>query len=235
MTKKKSISDKKGKLVRVPLSKIEVPPNVKLDPRVVAEWEEAFRTNSWKPLSPYSIFVDVTRLGFGEQAEYFKRRIEQHCEERGFIACIDFHEELGWLFHTMFQPDGSMMRKETVWHWLKSKTSYTPAPANETKIKNQLADRLRQEGRTVQTEVRCEAGVADIVTEEAVYEIKWEFNRSKLYEAIGQVLLYRQAIDPSLRAVVVGKKPKATDWKAAIKHAKALGVEVVFWTEEIPS
>lgn len=71
-------------------------------------------------------------------------------------------------------------------------------------------------------------GRADIVTDEAVYEVELTLTRAKRFEAIGQVLIYRQSINPDLKAIVIGCRSRE-NIEAIIENAKAIGVEVQTW------
>jgi hypothetical protein len=94
-----------------------------------------------------------------------------------------------------------------------------------------IAAALAGQGECVREQVRTPAGIADIVTDTAVYEIKFFLSRLVFFEAIGQALIYRQASDPSLRAVVVGFRDPRSDIADLVPHAQQLGVEVLFWGE----
>jgi hypothetical protein len=74
--------------------------------------------------------------------------------------------------------------------------------------------------------------MADLVTarRDAVIEVKLDLSRKQLYTAIGQVLLYRAAINPSARAIVVGYATEET--AGLVDWAAELGVEVICWNAE---
>ncbi len=76
----------------------------------------------------------------------------------------------------------------------------------------------------------CSVGRADIVTPDAVYEIKEELSPRGLFFAIGQVLMYRQCLNPKARAVIIGRR--AGDIEPLITIANQLGVEVEFFHDE---
>jgi hypothetical protein len=85
------------------------------------------------------------------------------------------------------------------------------------------------QGQQAQTKVQCAVGVADIVTADAVYEVKNPLTRDRLFTAIGQVLLYRQAIDPLRHAAVIGVgNGELTE---LINYASSIGVEVILWNK----
>jgi hypothetical protein len=103
---------------------------------------------------------------------------------------------------------------------------------SEPELRAIIVQTLRASGIAVEEQVVCEAGMADIVTawRDAVIEVKLELNRKAVQWAVGQVLLYRAAINPHARAIVVGYATSETvglvDWAAAV------GVEVVAWNAE---
>jgi hypothetical protein len=95
-----------------------------------------------------------------------------------------------------------------------------------------IAQALRASGIAVEEQVVCGAGMADLVTarRDAVIEVKLDLSRKQLYTAIGQVLLYRAAISPLARAIVVGYATEET--AGLIDWAAELGVEVICWNAE---
>src|SRR5215207_8900433 len=102
---------------------------------------------------------------------------------------------------------------------------------SEPELRAAIVQTLGASGIAVEEQVVCDAGMADIVTarRDAVIEVKLDLNRKQIQWAVGQVLLYRQAINPSARAIVVGYATSETaglvDWAAAV------GVEIVTWAE----
>lgn len=95
----------------------------------------------------------------------------------------------------------------------------------EKRLERDFGEKLTAQGISVQYQVRCEYGIADIVTPEAIYEIKASLTRSNLHKAASQVLLYRNCINPSAKAVVVGYPYKKHP--IDFEMVKALGVEVI--------
>lgn len=107
----------------------------------------------------------------------------------------------------------------------------------ESKLEALIGKSLEEQGIPVQYQVRCDAGIADIVTPNAIYEVKPEFHYpGKLYEAIGQVLVYRQWIKPSAQLFVVGYHNTGghsqKQFAAIQAAAKELGIQVIFWNRE---
>lgn len=96
----------------------------------------------------------------------------------------------------------------------------------ERSIENAYASILAHRGHKVQRQVRCSNGIADIVTDTAIYEIKLRLTRESLFQAVGQVLLYRQAIDPTLEAHIVGQDGGVAELVGPLKE---LGITVTFW------
>lgn len=105
-----------------------------------------------------------------------------------------------------------------------------PLEDSEEKIEKALGERLEAQGIRVRYQVLCAYGRADIVTPDAIYEIKRFLTKRALHEAIGQVLAYRASLNPLARAIVVGCQYKGTP--VDIQLAWAAGVEVMVWNEE---
>ena len=97
--------------------------------------------------------------------------------------------------------------------------------AKEKRLELEFGKSLSAQGIPVQHQVKCECGIADIVTPDAIYEIKASLSRGNIYRAASQVLLYRNCINPSAKAVIVGyphdKEP------VDIEIANKLGIEIV--------
>jgi hypothetical protein len=97
----------------------------------------------------------------------------------------------------------------------------------EKSIEIGFSDKLRQQGVAVRQQVRCPGGIADIVTPDAIYEVKAELTYQGMRHAIAQVLAYRVYINPRAKVYVVGCQPKAG---AVASHlAQSLGVGVIIW------
>ncbi|EFH86598.1 hypothetical protein [Ktedonobacter racemifer] len=101
----------------------------------------------------------------------------------------------------------------------------------EEKLEKEFGAKLTAQGIPVQYQVRCEHGRADIVTPDAIYEIKASLSRSTLHKAIAQVLLYRDCINPSAKAVVVGYPHRKE--KVDVAMANRLNVEVIVCEESV--
>lgn len=101
------------------------------------------------------------------------------------------------------------------------------AQQSEKNLERLIVQSLRSQGIPVEIQVNCGVGVADLVTPEAIYEIKVALSRKRLFQAIGQVLIYRQAIDPSRRAIVAGYIDPSSNVLDILQYASQIGVEVI--------
>jgi hypothetical protein len=203
-----------------------------LDQDVVKEWAQVYLTGLTEGLRPYSIFIDMNLLGKDEHGKAAAEIIEAHCMDRGAVALIDKHPRYGWVFHTLYAGDPLRAYKKKISSFFFQQNRKQREIKTERGIEVALARQLRKQGHKVQRQIQCESGIADVVTEEAVYEIKFTLTRSRLFEAIGQVLIYRQAINPNLKAVVLGKPPKDGKIEEIIDCAQRLGVEVQIWKRD---
>jgi hypothetical protein len=108
-----------------------------------------------------------------------------------------------------------------------------PKPPLEEETELAIAQSLEVQGIPVQRQVPCPSGRADIVTPDAIYEVKRELDTSTVFSAIGQVLIYRQEINPQAKAYVVGYKHtgefRAKQVTSLKVTAKSLGIEILFW------
>lgn len=99
----------------------------------------------------------------------------------------------------------------------------------ELRLESEIAVWLEQAGHRVWRQVQCDIGTADIVFDRAVIEVKRVLTRTVMFHAIGQVLLYRAAIDPSRAAIVVGRVPRGGLDLDIVRWARSVGVDIWFW------
>lgn len=116
-------------------------------------------------------------------------------------------------------------RYETNPHALGLRTVPHRLPS-ERLLQLEIVEKL---GIPCRTFVPCEAGIADIVTDTTIIEVKYILTSQNLFRAIGQVLVYRQAINPTLRPVIIGYRDLSVQADSIIGFAKQMGVEVIYW------
>jgi hypothetical protein len=97
----------------------------------------------------------------------------------------------------------------------------TASRASERYMEDKFVDHLASQGRRYRRQVRCEYGIADVVDDEYVYELKT--GNSQVFHAIGQVVLYAKALRKK-PAVVLGREPSASLAKAIRKSRIRLEV-----------
>lgn len=73
---------------------------------------------------------------------------------------------------------------------------------SERAIEDWLCLQLDRRQIPFQRQVSCAVGIADVVTPTTIYEIKRVLTLSNFKDAVGQVLLYRQALAPYANAMV---------------------------------
>jgi hypothetical protein len=104
----------------------------------------------------------------------------------------------------------------------------------EEELEELFTLQLVNDGRSVLRQVVCEAGKADIVTDNTIYEIKSFLTLSNFKDAIGQVLVYRECINPQANTAIIS-------WGSEIAHlhyiAENLNVSVIIFNEntELPN
>jgi len=101
--------------------------------------------------------------------------------------------------------------------------------ANEAELVSAIVEDLRGRGYVPRQEVHCGIGFVDILNEDQVIEVKYRMDRESLYKAIGQVLLYREAVDASFGAKVVCTLAEPEALGVEIGLVERLGVEVEVW------
>jgi hypothetical protein len=76
----------------------------------------------------------------------------------------------------------------------------------ERDIEDALCEYLESQGIPFQRQVPCEVGIADVLTDSTVYELKLSVAGSTIFTAIGQALAYRAAFGLK-RAVILAVRP----------------------------
>jgi DNA-binding Xre family transcriptional regulator len=114
----------------------------------------------------------------------------------------------------------------------RGRSGSTPKRArSESELRAAIAAALRASGLAIEEQVWCGTGAADIVLADrsVVIEVKYVLSAKGIQQALGQVLLYRAAINPTARAIVVGYA--TTQTAALVPYAASLGVELVGWQD----
>lgn len=85
-------------------------------------------------------------------------------------------------------------------------------------------------GVAVRRQVRIPSGVIDLLTPDAVYEVKTFLTRDSLFQAVGQLMVYAKDSGSAhpLRLIAVGRETRET--AALIPVLARIGVEVRVWT-----
>lgn len=105
----------------------------------------------------------------------------------------------GWIFHSIMY--GDLIWKKPIAKKYEELDEYRGG--FEAKLQREFVSHLRNLGISVQTQVRCDSRVADVVTEDKIYELKHRLNRASFFQALGQVLLYRQSINPDAGVALI--------------------------------
>ncbi len=206
---------------RIDVEKIRIDETRAISPDIVNEISDLM-SGKRSSIPAMHWFDEFTFLGNNEDA---KQRIVRDCVGQGYVPIIDYDSELGWVFHSLNCPGGAISKKSIA---LRFEIEVSQEKL-EAQLESLIVEELAVRGDNPRRQVRCAAGTIDILTDNAVYEVEFQLHRSKVFEAVGQVLLYRQAVDPSLRAVIVGNW--ASNSASLIPFAEKLGVEVWIWNK----
>jgi hypothetical protein len=158
-------------------------------------------------------FVDHTFIT-DEWMEY----ISQQCIEDGAIPIMERHPRLGlWAFHTLCR-NGEITSKEIASEFAHKRCKRF----SERDMEDQICRHLRSRGIAFERQVPCEIGIADVMTESTVYEIKKSVADSTIFMAIGQALAYRASLGVA-QAVIIARRPD----DRAVRIGKLLHVSVL--------
>ena len=172
-------------------------------------------------LMPMDLFADITLLN-----EEDKQPIFDYCSERNHLAYIDYHPKYErWAFHTLVDLSAHMVFRKPIADECVSREG--KPRICEADIEEAFVKYLEKEGRAPQRQVRCKAGIIDILTDDAIYEVKRDLDRSSIITAIGELLLYQKAV-PRNNLVIVGRNHHSL---ASLQHyLDTLGIKVIRWT-----
>ena len=97
----------------------------------------------------------------------------------------------------------------------------------EKDIEDWFCDYLKSQGRVFDRQVQCAAGIIDILCPDMIYEVKLDLTRASIIKAIGQLMLYRQAINPCVHLTIVGRATE--EIKRIRPFVEACGVRAIAW------
>lgn len=101
--------------------------------------------------------------------------------------------------------------------------------SSEREFQNELVSHLTEQGFNCQQYVSCPVGIADIVIDNAVIEVKHLPDREALFKAIGQAVLYRGAISKELDAKIICSYYRAFVFEEATLAMKQSEIELIPW------
>ena len=147
-------------------------------------------------LSAEQWFIDHTFI-----PDDWMNYIWQQCIQDGALPVMERHPRFGWVFHTLCRR-GVIGTKEIA----KEFPLCSTRQLTERDIEDGLCEHLESQGIPFQRQVPCEIGIADVVTDSTVYELKLSVAGSAIFAAIGQVLAYKAAFGLR-RAVILAVRP----------------------------
>lgn len=208
------------------ISDIKIPEGAVLNAEYVKEFQEAINEDGSIDLNKVSLealFADYTLLFDKEDlAKYFCARA---LFEKG-VAVIEEHEDYGLVWHTLFvgekcfqKPISSLFRSES-----------NKKAIREIDVEEKVASLLHDMGEKVQRQVRCLSGIADIVTDNLIVEVKLLLTISSIKKAVGQLLMYRPAINPKAKLVIAGIATK--ELESVRNYLRSIGIEVIEMRKE---
>lgn len=137
------------------------------------------------------------------------RAIEKRCVSCDYIPRIEYHSGVDSLvFHSLFYL-GRKWEKGVAKDFLKKRKA-----SCERDLEQALETELKLAGIFCRSQVACAAGVADLVTDNCIIELKFSpSNNEEWLKAIGQAVAYRHCLRKK-RAAVFSHSP-LPHWFAA--------------------
>jgi hypothetical protein len=212
-----------GTALGMPPELIRVPRWAQVDEGVVQEFLHAKRLED---VSPRGLFLDFMLV----DDEALRARLERHCVANGATPTFTRDSQLGWVWQKIVLPGSpprTLDRRDEVAKFKRALRYGHDAKPSERELEEALADYLSASGASPRRQVPCAGGLIDILTADAVYELKVDRGRSSFFQAVGQVLLYRAAVGPALRAVIAIPEHVASREADLIGLAESIGIETV--------
>uniref|UniRef100_A0A6M3L3T2 Uncharacterized protein n=1 Tax=viral metagenome TaxID=1070528 RepID=A0A6M3L3T2_9ZZZZ len=154
-------------------------------------------------ITPQILFAEFTFLDDEGKEAINKQCIEwiKDTNHPNVIPGIDYsprHER--WIWHSL-TIDGLIYKKEC------AKLFRRPNPRGvESDLEDEISEFLEDRGIAHRRQVQCEAGVADIVADSVVIEVKTSLSNEGWFKAIGQAIGYRISLQLP-RAAIVSLSP----------------------------
>jgi hypothetical protein len=165
-------------------------------------------------VSPQAWFADVTFVPDARTEELIK----QSCEGgRLAMPIIESHPRFGRVFHTLLM--GGAIHRKVIAREFDPPASAVTRQREERQMEDAICESLERTGVVFERQVPCGIGIADIVTECRVYEVKKLLSRQTMFHAVGQALAYSRTFDPVLTPVVIGRLTAD-----AVEIARAAGI-----------
>jgi hypothetical protein len=99
----------------------------------------------------------------------------------------------------------------------------------EAELERAVIEYFAGAGHLVWSQVDCGfAGFADVVTEDAIYELKDWVTRRTLYQAVGQLTGYRNYLNPALRPYIICNGTNLSVRKLQ-KFETLHGISILVW------
>ena len=184
-------------------------------------------------LRPQSVEASQLIIEYADQdlSQELKVQIEGYCLRRGCIAFIDV------------DPESARSRLHAIQHpkenkvWTHNEIVEPSERKLEIKIRQYYEGILRKRGRIGgEAERHCAAGEADIVTDNAIYEVKLIYWRSDFFKALGQVLLYKHCLGKEKAFIICAFSGNTVleKWVCDMdKWLKQIGLDgVIVWPRE---
>lgn len=132
----------------------------------------------------------VTPMWLFQEYSFFHDRdlvrdVLHYCVDRGWFPYIDHDPSMNaWVFHSISSKDRVWRKPIAVKYNLWSIPQLS-SWFSETELEEEVSTYLDKTGVSYQRQVPCRVGVADIVTEAKVYELKKNLNESELFRGCG--------------------------------------------------
>lgn len=220
------MKEESTRIERMRIADIKIPTEAKPNEKYIKEFQEARNEDGSLNLNKVSLealFADFTYLHKDEElANYFRTRARL---EDGF-AFIEEHEDYGLVWHTL-SLRGEFHSKQIA-EIFRSKNN--KKALREIDVEEKVASLLQSMGEKVQRQVKCLSGIADIVTDNLIVEVKLLLTISSIKQAVGQLFMYRPAINPKAKLVIAGIATK--ELESVRNYLRSIGIEIIEMRKE---
>jgi hypothetical protein len=176
-------------------------------------------------ITPLQLFDECTFLNY-----MIHQAVYDYCTARGYLPIITLDPDINmWVFHSIIYPKLDQVWRKGIADRFERGYAEEEWFLTDQSLKDMFVQHLAAQGIAAELNVQCEAGTADIVTADTIYDVQVRLARESLFSAVGRLLCYREGINPTANVMIVATRSLVPGLHELIGK---LGVRVEIWWPE---